>query len=143
MSAKEVKVPLGLIIAGLILVAAYFFFEFGGEDAADGLLAVSVVLVFEVIFGILALYIVSWLMNVGFGNLDTAAVKLAAIFLFPGAVALYMPAGLGWLVAMSLYVILLMWLLELEDVVEIVVCVLVIAFVRAVGTFGVLRLFDS
>lgn len=131
MDAREVKIPLTLLVAGLVLVVVYLAAFAGAAGAAVGVVAVSVGLAVQVVLGIIALYIVAALLSIGFGSLATAALKLAAIFIFPGAIALFLPAGLDWLVALGLYVILLMWLLELENLMELVVCVIVIALVRA------------
>lgn len=135
MDDKEFKVPVTLIGAGLVLFAIYLLTYAGAENAAVGMVGLVIVLAVQVVLGIIALFVVASLLSIGFGEVKSAALKLAAIFTFPGAVSLFMPAGVGWLVALGLYFILLMWLLELESVFEIVVCVIVIAVVRwiAVG----------
>ena len=143
MPAKEIKIPLALIAVSVILYAIYGL----TVDSAGGLsFALQVFLVTAVIgvpLGIIACLIVAKLLDAGYGDARTAALKLAAIFLFPGAVALFLPGGVDWLVATALYLVLLLWLLELEGGVELALLVLVIAIVRWVAMFAVAGLLTA
>lgn len=137
MDDKEFTIPVSLIAIGLVLFAIYLLAFGGAGVAALGMVALVIVLAVQVVLGIVALYIVAALMSIGFGELKSAALKLSAIFIFPYAVSLFLPGGLDWLVALGLYAILLMWLLELESIYEIVVCMIVIAVVRSIALIGI------
>jgi hypothetical protein len=134
-TAKDVTIPAGLLAATVILYAVYGLVAEDSGGITSALLALLIMAVVGVPLGIVACFIVARLLDIGFGDLWTAALKLAAIFLFPSAVALFLPPGLAWLVATGLYLLLLLWLLELEGMVELAVCVIVIALVRLVALF--------
>jgi hypothetical protein len=93
-----------------------------------------VLLLIMIPLGIVACFITAKLMGISFGELRSACVKLAAIFTFPGAVALIIPVTpLAWLVSIILYFGLLIWFFELEGW-EPVVCAVVIWLVRLAAT---------
>jgi hypothetical protein len=136
MDAKEIKIPLALIVIAVVLYGVHGAAMEEGGGVGYALQVLLVTAVIGVPLGIIACLIVAKVLSVGFGDARTAALKLAAIFLFPGAVALFLPAGLDWLIATALYLLLLLWLLELEGGVELALLVLVIALVRWVAMFA-------
>ena len=143
MDAKEIKIPLALIAVSVVLYVVYGLTVGGGGGVGFALQVLLVTALIGVPLGVVACMIVAKLLSIGFGDARTAALKLAAIFLFPGAVALFLPGGIDWLIATGLYLVLLLWLLELESGVELVVMVLVIALVRWVAIFAVASLLDA
>lgn len=130
---NEIKTAGILAGIGLVLVAIYAVMNAGPNGLMPVLFAVVLALAIQVVLGIVALYIAAALLGIGFGDGPTAAAKLAAIFLLPGAVSLFLPGGVDWLVATAMYLIMLMIMLDLEHPVEIIVCVIVIALVRMVA----------
>lgn len=126
--AKEVKIPLVLLLAGLGIYVSYGFYAAGPEGAVAVLMAVCTQLGLGVLLGILACMLTAKLMDISFGTLSHASLKLAAIFAFPSAVSLYIPY-FGFIVAFVLYIGLLAWLFELEGR-EVLVCAAVISVVR-------------
>ena len=143
MDAKEIKIPAALLVIAIVLYVLYGLTVEESGGIAFALQALLVTAIIGVPLGIIACFIVAKLLDAGFGDARTAALKLAAIFLFPGAIALFLPAGLDWLIAAALYLLLLLWLLELEGGVELALLVLVIALVRWVATFAVTGLLSA
>ena len=78
-----------------------------------------------VLLGLLACMLTGKIMDIDFGPLDTACLKLAAVIVFPGAVAALLPTLAAIPVGLILYFALLAWLFDLEGW-EYVVCGLVI-----------------
>jgi hypothetical protein len=132
--AIEIKIPLALLLAGLAIIAGYALLIAGPELAMAVVTLQMVLLLIMIPLGIVACFITAKLMGISFGELRSACVKLAAIFTFPGAVALIIPVTpLAWLVSIILYFGLLIWFFELEGW-EPVVCAVVIWLVRLAAT---------
>ena len=143
MPAKDVQIPLALIAVSAILYAVYGLTVDGAGGRGYMLQVLLATMIIGVPLGIIACLIVAKLLSIGFGDARTAALKLAAIFLFPGAVALFLPDGIDWLVALGLYLLMLLWLLELENGVELVALVIAIALVRLVALFVIAGLLTA
>jgi hypothetical protein len=126
--AKEVTIPTILLGIALAVFLGYGFYAAGVSGAGVVLIVVGIQVIIGVILGIIACVITARLMDISFGRLGTASLKLAAIFAFPAAVSLFIPF-IGWLVALILYFILLTWLFDLEGR-EATVCAIVIWVVR-------------
>ena len=127
-ATKEVTVPVALLAVGLVLFAVAGLLLGGAVGAGVYLLMVAVQLVVGVPLGILACFITARILQGSFGYLNTAILKLAAIFVFCGAVAAVVPY-VGWLISLPVYWGLLAWLFELE-VAEVVVLTIVLWVVR-------------
>ena len=137
---KDVKIPLILLGIGVVIyviVAAMIAESSGplmgtGESVGMGTLLLGMFLgtVLQVVLGIIALFITAAIMGIDFGPLGLAILKLAAIMVFPDAVAAVFPIPLlGWIISMGLYLWLLAWLFDLEPL-DTVVCAFVIFFVN-------------
>ena len=95
--AIEIKIPLALLLAGLAIIAGYAFLIAGPGLAMAVVTLQMVLLLIMIPLGIVACFITAKLMGISFGELRSACVKLAAIFTFPGAVALIIPSTpLAW-----------------------------------------------
>lgn len=123
---KDNLYPLGLLAAGLVIMGGMAAFRAGPAGLAVELAATGVYLAIMVVVGLAACFLAAKLMGIQYGTLGSASLKLAAIFIFPGAVSLLIPwACLSWLVSLVIYWGLIEWLFELNPV-ETVVTVLVI-----------------
>lgn len=133
----EVKVPAGLLVAGIVLFTVYVYWQSDAMTTAMAHVALGIVLTVQVALGLVACLITAKFLSVSFGNLGTAILKLAAIFLFPSTVALFIPSPpLAWLISMGLYLSLLALLFELEGW-EIIVCAAMIWLVSVAAKFAV------
>lgn len=132
--AKDVWFPVGLIVAGLVMYGAGMVWKTDARVAgfATGIVAVAAAL--ETVVGIVAAYVTWSISGIGFGELKTAALKLAGILLFTGALAFLI--SFGWIVAFPVYLGLLVWLFEL-DIREAILFAVVLWVVRLVVGFGV------
>ena len=114
-----------MVLAGLI---------FGGAEGGVGMLVYAgVYLGFNVVVGILALFIAAAVLDIDFGMLNTAFLKLGAVFAAPVAVGMLIPIPIIDLFAsLIVYWMLLAWLFELDGR-DLVICVLIPFVVRLVA----------
>jgi hypothetical protein len=140
--AKEVKIPLALIVVGLAIFVVFGFHVGGAAGVAAALAVMAVRVVIGVTLGVIACFITARIMDASFGYLNTAILKLAAIFIVTGAVSAIIPLA-GWLVGLVLYYGLLTWFFDLEILEVIVLSVVlgaaqIVAGVFAIGLIGAL-----
>lgn len=129
----EVKAPLAILGTCLLLLVVAGFVGAGAAGAGATIVGLGVVLAFNIVLGIVGLYVAAALLQIEFGHVGTAVIKLAAVFSASVAVGAFLPDPiLGWLVALVIYLGLLAWLFALEPF-ELVVCVVILAVVRFVG----------
>ncbi len=112
----------------MVILIGFGFSSEGLAGAAVVLLVLGVHLLISVVLGIVACFITAAVLKTSFGEVGTAAVKLAAIMSFPLPVAMVIPI-LGWLVALVLYFALLMILFDLE-LFDVIVFAIVLSGVR-------------
>lgn len=113
---RERFVPLGLFVMAFAgATAGHFAFADGGGLLAN-LGVFTVTMGFVVMLGIVACFISASLLDIGFGELGPATLKLAGILSFSMVAAAYIPIGIVGLFAfwMCNY-ILQMWLFDLES----------------------------
>jgi len=133
--AKDRTIPLVLIGVG---IAIYLIVGLTADEPAATLAAIAVVTGVQVALGLIALYVTAGVMHIDFGPLGIGILKLAAIFIFPDAVAVVIPTEvLDWLVAAVLYLSLLAWFFDLEPL-ELLVCATVIFLVRLFATIVII-----
>lgn len=130
--AKEVKIPLILLVVGLVLYFGYGLAFAGPAGAAVLLMAAGIQLVFGIVVAIPACFLAASLLGTSYGSVGTATLKLAAIIIFPTAASLLIPI-FGWLVALMLYWFLIGFLFDLEPM-EVIYTALIIWGVRLVAT---------
>lgn len=111
---KDRKIPFALIGVGLVLYTVAGFVRFRAKGPAPVLAVVAVGCVVGVALMLAAAFITAKITGTSFGELGSAVLKLAAIYLFPSAVGLFVPGIVGGLVASVIAFVLLMWLFELE-----------------------------
>lgn len=132
----EVKVPLAILAASLLVFMFAGFAEGGAEGAGAVLRAVGVMLSFNLVFGVIGLYLAAAVLGIDFGNLFTAVLKLAAILCAPTAAAVLIPVPIvGLIAAIVLYWWLLSWLFELSGR-DLVISVVILFLVRLAGNIG-------
>jgi len=110
--AKDVTIPLVLIVLGFLGFAFAGYRALGPQGPAIVMAYVGVWTFIGTGLMVLAAYVTAGFLSVSFGELGPASLKLAAVYLFPAAVALVIP--MGWIAALFLWLGLLMWLFELE-----------------------------
>jgi hypothetical protein len=126
-AVRPYLVPLVLLAIGLGLYVAVAFQQAGARSAAVVFGLVLLLGVIETIVGIAVAYAVAMLMGTNFGELKAAFVKFAGIFIFTGALSALIP--FGGLLALLVYLLLLIWLFELE-MFEAIVFAIVLGLVR-------------
>jgi hypothetical protein len=129
--AKDYKIPAALIAIGICIELTSALLLGGPHALTRILVTLPLTLLVQIAIGIAACLITSKIMGTAFGYAGSAILKLAAVFLFPAAVAAYIPV-IGWIVSLLLYWGLLEWLFEL-DVIESLVFVFVIWATSAVA----------
>ncbi len=143
---KQRAIPLGMIVAAMCIFAGVIGAYGGVEALAASWAALGLSTALGVVLMIVACFITARIMGIGFGSLDTAALKLAAIYLLPDAVSATLIAVadlpiLARIVSVVMYLGLLKWLFDL-DWLETIVCAVVIGIVSmlaAAAATSVLR----
>ncbi len=138
----EYHIPIGLIAFGL-LVAVLQNMRFSAVPLAFGaaMFAVIVATVVNLVLMLMACLIVVKLIDVSFGAPGPALLKLAAISLAPGAVAMtvqyFVPGSTGWFVswtiALILYYCLFSYLFDLDGT-EVMILAVVVWLIRTFAT---------
>jgi hypothetical protein len=136
---KDVLIPVVLLVAGLLLFWVGVLWRTNPQVASLTMGFVAVAAVLETVLGILAAYLTSSISGISFGELRTAALKLAGILLFTGALAFLIP--LGWIIALFVYLGLLVWLFEL-DMREALLFAVVLWFMRLLIRFTLAAAFS-
>ena len=136
---KDLWVPVVLIVLGLLMYGAGVMWKTSAQVAGFAMGLVAAAAVLETVLGIVAAYITSSIGGISFGELRTAALKLAGILLFTGALAFLIP--LGWIIALFIYLGLLVWLFEL-DMREAVLFAVVLWVIRLLVSFGLSAAFS-
>lgn len=137
MDKKDFTYPLMLLVIGIVIFIGYGVF-LGDASPLETILSLGIVTTIQVIFGIIACYIVAGMMSIGFGTLGTASLKLAAAMVFPNAAALLVPIPfVNWIVALVLYFSLLAWFFSL-DVTETFVLVIILFLIRLLAIFVIM-----
>lgn len=139
----DYQLPVCLTFIGVMLAITQGIF-FGNSDewsVAANVVFVFTKLLFFVPFYIVALFISAKLMGISFGNISSAAIKIAAIILLPntlGVIVSNIIPEVGWLVGWGLswatYFFLLSFLFELE-MGETFMLIVVLSVVQLVGAF--------
>ena len=109
---KDVQIPLTLIVAAFLLFALAGYRVAGPSGPAAAMAAVGVAAVIGTALMLAAAFVTASMIGVSFGELGPAALKLAAIYLFPAAVGTLLPYG-GFF-ALVIWLALLLWLFDLE-----------------------------
>lgn len=131
----EIKAPLTILGVSLLAFAIGGFSIGGAEGAGHTLAAVAISLVFNIVLGVVALYIAAAVLQINYGNLGTAVLKLAAIFSAPAAAGLLIPIEIvALIVSVVVYWALLAWLFAL-DARELIISVVILFVVRLIGGF--------
>ena len=111
-AAKERQIPIGLIIAGeLAFVAAGL--RLVGRGVGILMAYVGVATVVGTLLMLLAAFITALITRTSFGDLGSAVLKLAGIYLFANGVGALIPT-VGGLIALAVFFSLVVYLFELE-----------------------------
>jgi hypothetical protein len=137
--AVEFVIPLVLLCVGLTTFSVGAFVLDGRGAATSVLLAVLVITAIQTVLGIGVAYLTAALIGASFGELKSAFLKFAAVFVLAGAVAWVVPAG-GWL-AFFVYFGLLLWLFGLETYEAAVFAVIfaLLRFILFLGLYSAMR----
>lgn len=128
--AREVKIPLILLVFGVVIYVVAGVVGAGAAGAAIVLLGIAIQIVLGVALGIAGCFLAAKLLDTSYGPIDTACLKLAAVIVFPSAIAAFIPI-FGWLVALLIYWGLLAMLFDLEPF-EVIATALIIWVTRTV-----------
>jgi hypothetical protein len=129
LETTEDKIGLGLLVIGFVILAVFGITQ-AGAIAAVLLLGIYLVYaVVSVVLGVAAAFATAYLMGASFGLVTSAILKLAGIIVFTSAIAVAVPYG--GLLGLVAYILLLMWMFELE-IMELVVFTIVLWIMRFV-----------
>lgn len=110
--ATDFIIPLGLLIAGLLLYAVGGMMHVGKRDLQVYMILIAVAAVIETVLRVIAAFITAAVIGTSFGEVKTALLKLAGIFIFVGGFGTLFGGAsfIGAIFALGL----LMWLFEME-----------------------------
>lgn len=148
-SAWEVKIPLLLLIIGMVILIAGSFLFTDLVETLYVLASIALILLLYVPLTIAAMYIVAVLLDISYGFLKTALLKLASITIF--SVSLNHLGEwfgvwiLGWLFALAAtyYLFSSFFDLDIHDTVYSVIGISVIRFFLGLLVAGILGSFIS
>jgi hypothetical protein len=107
---REYKIPIILLVIGLICLFVSAFVLEGAAEAVGSVLGAFIILLVQIPLTILAMYILASLLGISYGNLFTAILKLAAISIFVEGLA-FAGTLLGFPIMSRLILIMVMWAL--------------------------------
>jgi hypothetical protein len=137
--AKEYKIPLALLTAGFLIQVVHAVYFSRDTGVAVAFIAMGMVLAIQVTLGLIACLIAGRIADADYGALGPGCLKLAAIFVFTGAVAACLQAVcMSSVVSLGVTWVLFQWLFGLDPF-ETWITVLVIWAVN-VGTLFVVTL---
>lgn len=132
-ASRERQIPLILIGVGLVLSAIGAMRRLGPAGTPLALAVLIGAAVLGTGLMLVAAFVTASLINASFGELKSAILKLAAIYLFPSSLFAVFPLWVGFVLSGTLSFCLLLWLFDLEmrearifTAVELVVELLVI-----------------
>ncbi len=105
---REFKVPLVLLVIGLIALFVSAFVMDGAAEAFGSILGAFLILVVQIPLTILAMYILAALLGIAYGDLWSAILKMAAITIFAEGLA-FAGTLLGFPLMSRLVLILVTW----------------------------------
>ena len=141
-AARERQIPLGLIVAGLVLFATAAVFRAGPGGAALAMGAMGIVAVIGVALMVLAAFVTSAITSTSFGDFGAAVLKFAGIYLFSSGVSAILGGGwLGGLVGTAVFFSLIVYLFELETPYAVAFTLIywVVSFMAALAVTGAAR----
>lgn len=116
--AIEFKIPIGMIVAAVLMILAYGLLLGGAEGAAVMLLGSMLYTAVTLVAGVFAFMLIGAIFSMNFGMLHRALLKLTAIILFTVALSFFFISWTGLLIGLGivwgLYWIQVNWLFEFE-----------------------------
>jgi hypothetical protein len=109
---KDKQIPLALMGVGVLVLVAQGLFFAGAAGAGATLAALAVVTAIGTAIMVFAAIVTARLIGASFGELGSAVLKFAAIYVFAAALGSLIP--FGGIVVFFVSLGLLMWLFELE-----------------------------
>lgn len=137
LETTEDKTALALLVIGIVVLAVFGVMQAGAVGAVLLLVIYLVYAVVSVVLGVAAAFATAYLMGASFGLVSSAILKLAGIIVFTSAIAVAVP--FGGLLGLVAYILLLMWMFELEFM-ELVVFTLVLWAMRFVVGLALLAM---
>ncbi len=131
-AVKQWIAPGVMLVVGVVVSLWLAAMWGGAASMAVRMIADGVGMFLGVGLSLAALFITAGLLGVSFGRLETAILKLAAIYIFPGAMgdaANLVLSPIGIIVSVGLYFWMLSWLFDL-DFMETFICAVVIFAVK-------------
>jgi hypothetical protein len=139
-SLWDLKIPLGLLIFGLLVLVIHGFATAGVKGGGGVFLDIGILLVVYLPLTILAMFIAAPLLDVTFGEFGPAVLKIAGLFMFTaGLLDVGSTVGhpvLGWIVAYGASLFLYSKVFSLTAM-ETIGAVLVVAVVRGLLTLAI------
>jgi hypothetical protein len=139
---KEGLIPAVILALGLGLYIIADYRNSTDPSIGRVLLGVGIGTIIGVILGIIVCYITASLLQINFGALKTAILKMAAIIVFAGAIDVLIPYA-GWIAAVIVYFCLLCWLFDMSFFEVFIFCavlMLVRTFVWATITLAIIKM---
>ena len=109
-SPWEFKIPLGLLLFGIALMAMHGFATSGAEGGGSVLLGIAIALLIYLPITIVAMFIAASILDITFGEIRPAILKIAGIFVFTAALqdvgSTFGHPILGWAVGLGASLVL-------------------------------------
>ncbi len=139
-SPWDVKIPLGLLIFGLFVLAIHGFVTAGARGGGSVLVGIGALLLVYLPVTLVAMFIAASILEINFGELGPAALKIAGIFVFIAAlrdvVGTVGHPIVGWVVGLVASLFLYGKAFRLRAI-ETIGAVLVVAAVQMILGWGI------
>jgi hypothetical protein len=112
--SRERGIPVALIVVGVILAAIGTTWKFGFSRLPLAMAALAGTTLLGTALMLVAAFLTAWMIGVSFGELRSAILKLAAVYILPTSLDAALPLWLAFIVTAVVSLLLLMWFFDLE-----------------------------
>jgi hypothetical protein len=112
--SRERQIPLALIGSGLVLAAVGIMWKLGPSRLPLALAALACTTLLGAALMLIAAFLTAWMIGASFGEMRSAILKLAAVYVLPTSLDAALPLWVAFIVTGVVSLLLLMWLFDLE-----------------------------
>jgi len=112
--SKERGIPLILVLTGMALTAIGVLWKLGAWRVPLALAALATTTLLGTLLMLVAAFATAAMIGASFGELRSAILKLAAVYILPTSLDAALPLWLAFIVTGVVSLLLLMWLFDLE-----------------------------
>jgi hypothetical protein len=113
-ASKERAIPVVLIVLGLVLTAIGVCWKLGPSRLPLAMAALVGTTLLGTLLMVIAAFATAAMISASFGELRSAVLKLAAVYILPTSLDAALPLWLAFIITGVVSLLLMMWLFDLE-----------------------------